>query len=167
MAFSLRSFFELAAELTSPLDLSTPTSSLAVRQQMNFAQGAGAGQADMIWHDRGTIAASATTSLDLAGGLAGPFGGNLTFARIKALLVRAAAANTNNVNVVRPASNGVPWTLAAGDGFPVKPGGVFWWYDPTAAGVAVTAGTGDLLDLVNSGAGTSVTYEIVIVGAAT
>ncbi|MEV0993416.1 hypothetical protein [Nonomuraea sp. NPDC050202] len=167
MAFSLQGYLELAAELTSPLDLSTPSSQLRLSQQMNFAQGAGANQADMIWHDKRTIAASATDSLDLAGGLAGPFAGaNLTFARIKFLFVRAAAANTNNVNVTRPASNGVPWALAAGDGFPVKPGGAFFWYDPTAAGVAVTGGTGDLIDMVNSAAGTPVTYDVVIVGAA-
>ncbi|MFI9558873.1 hypothetical protein [Nonomuraea endophytica] len=168
MAFRLQSFFQLESELTTALDLSTPSSLVKLAQQMNFAQGAGAGQADMIWHNTSTIAASGTDSLDLAGtALQNPWGANLTFARIKLLLVRAAAGNTNNVNVTRPASNGVPWALAAGDGFPVVPGGVFFWYAPTAAGVVVTATTGDLIDIVNSAGGTSVTYDIVIVGAAT
>ena len=35
---------------------------------------------------------------------------------------------------------------------------------PGAAGYAVTAGTGDILKVANSGAGTGVTYDIVIVG---
>lgn len=168
MAFSLKSSISLESELTNPLDLSTPSSLLKLAQQMNFTQGAGAGQSDMIWHDQRTITASSTDSLDLAGtALQSPFGANLTFARIKLLLVRAATGNTNNVNVTRPASNGVPWVLAAGDGVPVLPGGLFFWYAPSAAGIAVTAGTGDLIDIVNSGAGTSVTYDIVIVGAST
>jgi hypothetical protein len=69
------------------------------------------------------------------------------------------------VNVTRPAANGVPFMLAAGDGVALPPGGTFLWVAPTAAGVAVTAATADLIDIVNSGAGTSVTYDIVIVGA--
>ncbi|MFI6819266.1 hypothetical protein ACIBG7_43245 [Nonomuraea sp. NPDC050328] len=167
MAFGLKALLQLESELTSPLDLSTPSSLLKIAQQITFAQGAGAGQADMIWADRRTIAASATDSLDLAGSaLQSPFGGGLTFARLKMIFVRAAAANVNNVNIIRPASNGVPWALAAGDGFPIRPGGIFFWYDPSAAGAVVTPGTGDLLDLVNSGAGTTVEYEVVLVGAA-
>ena len=52
--------------------------------------------------------------------------------------------------------------LAAGDGIGVKPGE----YVPlvSQSGWAVTAGTGDLLTITNSGSGTSVTYDIVIVG---
>jgi len=67
--------------------------------------------------------------------------------------------------VVRDSTSGAPLFLAAGDGIPVKPGGMFWWHDPSAGGVAVTPSTGDLLNLVNSGAGTSVTCDVVIVGA--
>ncbi len=167
MTLSLQATLKLNSELTSPLDLSTPTSALNFARQMGFTTGAGAKQADLIWGDRRTINASSTDSLDLAGSLTGPFGNSLTFARIKLLIVAAATGNTNNVNVTRPSSNGVPWALAAGDGFPVVPGGLFLWYAPSAAGVAVTAGTGDLIDLVNSGAGSTVEYEIVIVGAAT
>ncbi|MER7126743.1 hypothetical protein [Micrococcus luteus] len=165
MAFRLSSFFELEAEVTSPLDLSTPTNLLSFARQLSLAQGAGAGQADMVWSDQRTVAASGTDALDLAGSLVGPFGTTLTFARIKMLVVFAATGNTNNVNVVTPGSNGVPLFLAASDGIAVKPGGAFVWYDPSAAGVVVTPATGDLLNVVNSGGGTSVTYDIHIVGA--
>ncbi|MEO3875527.1 hypothetical protein ABGB18_42670 [Nonomuraea sp. B12E4] len=165
MAFSLQSNWQLQSELTAPLDLSTPTSLLKLARQLNFAEGAGAGQANMIWHDKVTINASSTQTVDLAGTLTGPFGTTLTFARVKMLLVLASPGNTNNVNVVRDSTNGVPLFLAAGDGVPVKPGGMLWWYDPTAAGVSVTAGSGDLLNLVNSGAGTSVSADVVVVGA--
>lgn len=165
MAFRLSSFFELEAELTSSLDLTTPTSALRVARQLALASGTGAGQADMIWSDTVTITASGTQAVDLAGSLAGPLGGTLTFAKIKMVVVAAVTGNTNNVNVVRDGTNGVPLFLAAGDGIPVKPGGLFVWFDPSAGGVTVTASTGDLLNLVNSGAGTSVTADVVIVGA--
>lgn len=165
MAFRLQSFFELEAEVTSPLDLSTPTNLISVARQLDLAQGSGAGQADMVWSDQRTVAASATDALDLAGSLSGPFGGTLTFARIKMLVLIASLGNTNNCNLVMPGSNGVPLFLAASDGIGVRPGGAFVWFDPSAAGVVVTAATGDLLNVVNSGAGTSVTYDIHIVGA--
>ncbi|MBO4272384.1 hypothetical protein [Microbispora triticiradicis] len=165
MAFDAQFFAQFAANYTNPLDLTTVSSPVSFSQQINFAQGSGAGQADMMWSDTRTVAASSTDAIDLAGSLTGPFGTTATFARIKGVIVRAAAGNTNNVNVVTPSSNGTPLFLAASDGIAVKPGGLFVWIDPSAGGVAVTAGTGDLLNLVNSGGGTSVTYDIYIIGA--
>ncbi len=167
MAFTLTSFVSLFSQLTNPIDLSTPTSELKFDQQMNFTQGTGVGAADMIWHDRRPIAPSATDSLDLAGVLAGPFGGTaLTFARIKMLIVRPLATNLNNINVQRPAgATGVPLFLAISDGIVVKPGGLFLWYDPSAAGVVVTPSTGDIIEVVNAAGVNTVDYDIVVVGA--
>jgi hypothetical protein len=166
MALDTRLFLDLAANFTGTSDLTTPSAPIAVKRQINLLSGTGAGAADLVWADTRTVAASATDSLDLAGALTGLLGGTATFARIKGLIVAAAAANTNNVLVQRPASNGVPLLSAASANIAVKPGGLFAWFDPSAAGVLVTAGTGDLIDFVNSGAGTSVTYDVVIIGAA-
>lgn len=166
MALTTRITLNLVALLTSALDLSTPSDNLNNRTELELTNGTGLGQADVVWSDRRTIAASATDSLDLAGGLTGPLAGvPSTFARIKGLLVKASSTNVNNVVVSRPAVNGVPLFSAAGDAVPVPPGGVLLWVGPTAAGIAVTAGTGDLLDIVNGGAGSTVTYDIVIIGA--
>lgn len=165
MAFRLQSYFELEAEITNPLDLTTVSAPLTMARQLVLAQGTGAGQADMIWSDQFTIAASGTQAVDLAGSLQGPFGTTLTFARIKAVIVAAAAGNTNNVNVVSDATNGPPLFLAKGDGIGVHPGGLFVWYAPSATGAAITAGTADLINLVNSAGGTTVTCDVVVVGA--
>ena len=155
----------LSALLASALDLGSAQFPLEADKRIRFASGTSAGQADMLWSDTRTVAASGTDALDLAGSLTGPLGGSLTFARIKGLLVRAAAGNTHNCRVNRPASNGVPLFLAASDGIDVQPGGLLLWVAPTAAGVVVTAGTGDLINIDNSGAGTSVTYDVVLIGA--
>lgn len=155
----------LAATLTNPLDLSTPTDPLVKAIKMILTSGTSTDQADRIFHDQRTLTASGTEDLDLAGSLTGPLGSTVTFARIKLLLVTAAAANTNNVQLTRPASNGVPLFLAASDGIPILPGGGFLWWAPNAAGVAVTASTGDLLTFTNSAGSTSVTYDVVIIGA--
>jgi len=158
----------VTATQTKPDDLSVPRDAVEVLKALSFADGAGAGAVNLLFHDRRTLAASATENLDLAGVLSDKFGQALTFARVKAVLVVAAAGNTNNVNVTQPAANGVPGIfLAASDGVSVKPGGMFLWVTPDATGAVVTAGTGDLLTVTNSAAGTSVTYDVLILGAAT
>lgn len=165
MALSTKLTASLVATLTDALDLSTASDPLSYAARYDLTSGTGAGQADMLWHDRRTLSASATEDLDLAGVLVNAFGDTQTFARIKLVLVGAATGNTNNVNLTRPASNGVPLFLAAGDGIPVRPGGTFVWVATDATAVAVTAGTGDLLTFTNSAGSTSVTYDVVLIGA--
>jgi len=165
MTLTTRVETTIQAASVKTADLSTPTDSLTYTKRIDLATGTGANQADLIFHDQRTLAASATEDLDLAGALTDSFGATLTLARIKGIVITAAAANTNNVNVTRPASNGVPIFLAAGDGMPVKPGGKFEWWAPDATGIAVTAGTADLLTITNSAGTTGVTYDVIIVGA--
>lgn len=165
MALTSRITLEADCTLTSVLDLATASVPLDFFQRIDLANGTGANQADLIFHDTRTLTASATEDLDLAGVLTSALGATLTFARIKAVIVSAASTNTNNVNVTRPASNGVPLFLAASDGLAVRPGGAFVWVAPDATGVAVTGGTGDLLTFTNSAGGSSVTYSVVLIGA--
>lgn len=155
----------LQATQTSALDLVTASAPLSLGTLIQLTSGTGLNQADLIFSDTRTIAASGTEDLDLAGALTGQLGGTLTFVKLKGLLIRAAAGNTNNVRVTRPASNGVPWLLAASDGFDVTPGGLALFMAPANAGMAtVTAGTGDLITVANSSSGSSVTYDVVIIG---
>lgn len=165
MALTTRLSLSLLAELTSALDLSTAEDALNYLKNVELATGTGASQADMLWHDRRTLTASATEDLDLAGSLTNALGATQTFARVKALVVYAATGNTNNVNVTRPASNGVPLFLAAGDGMAVRPGGLLVLVAPDVTAYAVTGGTGDLLTFTNSAGSTSVTYDVIVIGA--
>jgi hypothetical protein len=144
-------------------DLGTPTMPFSLTNDIALTSGTGANQADRVFTDQRTLAASGTEDLDLAAVLSDAFGATITFAKIKAVIIKAAAGNTNDVQLTRPASNGVPLFLAAGDGIAIKPGGAFVWVAP-GTGITVTAGTGDLLTLTNSAGGTGVTYDIVIVG---
>lgn len=153
---------KIDSKLLSSLDLSTPDDALIYSILSTLANGTGANQASQQFSDTRTIAPSATDSLDLAGALVNAFGVTVTFTKIKLILVRAAAANVNNVQVTRPASNGLVWFLAASDGFILQPGAWMVFFDPT--GITVTTATGDLLAIINGGAGTSVTYDLIIVG---
>lgn len=152
--------------LTGTVDLSTLTDVLRRNYTKSFTDGAGAGQAQIWWHDQRTLGASATENIDLAGALPGMFGGTLTFTAIKAVIVLASAANNpaNEVQVTRPAANGAPLFMAAGDGISLAPGAIFVWVDPGATGKAITAGTADLLTVTNSAGTNSVTYDIIVVG---
>lgn len=165
----MQSTLSLAATVTQTkaLDLTTTSDPLMFRQAVSLGSGSGAGQADKVFHDRRTLAASAAEDLDLAGVLLDAFGAAITFVRVKGLFITAAAANVNNVVVGADATN--PWAtlLNATGTITLRPGASFGAIAGAADGTAyaVTAGTGDLLQVANSGAGTSVTYDIVIVGA--
>lgn len=154
---------QIVAAHQGSTDLSALVDAVDYVKRVDLATGTAAAQADVLWHDRVTLGASGTADLDLAASLVDAFGATLTFVKLKAIVVVAAAANTNNVNVTRPASNGVPVFLAAGDGVPVLPGGEFKWVAP-GAGVTVTAGTGDLLTFTNSAGSTGVTYDVFLIG---
>jgi len=164
VALATRFDLRLVRTLTNPLDLETPTSASTYAAMIDLATGTGAGQADMTWSDQRTLAGSATEDLDLAGSLTGPFGNVLTFARVKGLLVKAASTNTNDVVVSRAAA-GIPLFSAASDAIPVKPGGLFLWVAPNAAGVVVTPTTAESITVTNSAGGTPVTYDVIVVGA--
>lgn len=157
---------QLAATLTgTALEGATPAWALNKTWAAPLTTGVAANMADKIYAASLTLGISAGQDIDLAGVLFDPFGVALTFVKIKAVAILASALNTNNVNVSRPASNGVPWFLAASDGFALGPGGIYLYANPALAGIAtVTPGTGDILRLDNSGAGTSVALDLVIIG---
>jgi hypothetical protein len=152
---------------TKALDLTTVSDPLQFRRAVQLSTGTAAGQADKVFHDRRTLAASAAEDLDLAGVLSDAFGAALTFVRVKGLFIAAAAANVNNVVVGADATN--PWAalLNATGTITLRPGASFAAFAGAAdgTGYAVTAGTGDILQVANSGAGTGVDYDIIIVGA--
>lgn len=148
------------------LDLTYAQAVLAYAKSGSLVTGTGANQADRIFSDQRTIAASGTDDLDLNGtALQDNLGVNLALARIKLIAVYAAAANTN-VLVMGGGTN--PVTTILGGTTPtlnIRPGGMFLLTAPDATGFAVTAATADILRFTNGGAGTSVTYDVVIIGA--
>ncbi len=157
----------VSAQLTGTLDLAAQRATQDVAYLQSYSDGAGADQADVIFSDRRNLAASANEDLDLVGALTNLLGGSASMARIKAVIIKALPTNTNNVQVTRPASNGAPLFMAAGDGISLAPGDVFAWFSPTAAGKALTGGSADLLNIENSAGSTGVDYEITVLGAAT
>lgn len=153
--------------LSKALDLAISTSPLLRSYGVSLLTGTGTGQADRIFHDQRTLAASANEDLDLAGVLIDPLGDPLTFVKVRAFIVAAAAGNSNNVIVGGATTNGfITWVGAATHTVTVRPGGAIALFAGVgdATGYAVTAGTGDLLRVANGGAGTPVTYDVIVIG---
>jgi len=165
MSLTAKVSLSVSGSHVNPLDLGSVVLPFAESAVASYATGVAAGQADRVFTDQRTLVASATEDLDLAGVLIDAFGALITFARIKALIIKAAAGNTNNVNLSRPAgATGVPLFLAVSDGIVIPPGFCFAWFG-TGPGVIVTPASGDLITLTNAAAGTPVTYDVVIIGA--
>lgn len=155
---------------STALDLGTITPISALVNQskdLQLADGTGAAQADRMFSDTRTIAASSNEDLDLVGALADAIGGTASFVRIKGLYIAASTGNTNNVVVGAAATN--PWAtlLNATGTVTLRPGAALCVVTGSAdtTTYATTAGTGDLLRIANSGAGSTVNYDIIVVGA--
>ncbi len=166
MPLSSKVTVAVAADLTALLDLAAGSVPLNYARAYQTSSGTGLGQADRIFHDTRTLTASSNEDLDLAGVLTDAYGATITFARIKTLLIYADPGNTNNVIVGNAATNGfISWVGAAAHTVTVRPGGLLLLAAADVTAYTVTATTADLLRVTNSGAGTSVTYDVVLIGA--
>lgn len=155
---------QIAAKLVGAADLGNPVAPVSVSKTIQIEPGTDAlGKADILWADERTLAASATENLDLAGVISGLLGGTITAAEITGVYVEAAAGNTNDVLVGGAASNafnaGMTGTTPKQA---VGPGDCF--LITNRKGLAVAAGTGDILLISNGGGSTGVTYKIIIFG---
>lgn len=157
----------VAGTLVNALDLGDVTQALANTTSIVLTDGTGANQAKSVFADTRTLAASATENLDLSGALVDAFGATIAFTKIKALIFKASAGNTNDVLIGGAGANACfSFFNASTDKVRVKPGGMFALVAPDANGYAVTAATADLLTVANSAAGTGVTYDVIIIGVA-
>jgi len=159
---------KLTAEQQSAFDavvnLSAPVS---LPRSLILKNGTGAGQADRLYVKTATLAASATADLDLAGGVTDSFGATMTFAKVGLLYVEAKVGNTNNILLGgAAATQWASWLGDVSDKVVVRPGGfiMLGCGQADATRYAVGAGASDLLRVGNSGAGTAVTYTMLIAG---
>jgi hypothetical protein len=128
-----------------------------ISASMQFTDGAGAQSANKQWNDSRTLGGASET-LDLAGSLTSRVATAASFAKIKSVYIKAAAANAGNI-VVGSGSNPLVsiWTGTV----ILQPGADFLIRTPSVNGYAVTAGTGDILQVAGA---TGYVYEIAITG---
>lgn len=165
------------AEYTKAFDFTTGKVPVNKIYQAVLNSGIAVGQADIIFHDQRTLTASSSEDLDLVGTmLQDAFGANLALVKVKGLIIAAKGVtdangvvitpNVNNVVVGAAASNAWAALLNSTGTVTLRPGTTFSVIagDTDSTAYAVTAGTGDLLKVANSAGGSSVTYDIIVVG---
>ena len=133
------------------------------RKVIDFADGTGLAQADILFMDERTVASATNDDIDLAGALSNAFGATFTAAEIVGIIIDSDVDNTTTLTVGVAGTN--PWVTmwaASGDGIKVFPGGVFLNFSRDASGLgAVSGGASDVLRIAN-GSGASATYRIAV-----
>lgn len=153
----------ISAKQTGVADLGTAGILVDLSKEMDFTPGtANVGQADILLEKTYTIAASGNTNIDVAGAIADALGTVIAAAEIVALYFEADGTNVNDVIVTRPATNGVPIYSAVSSGISLGPND--FSLRTYRNGIAVVAATGDLINLANGGAGTSVKVKVIAIG---
>lgn len=148
----------------TPLQIGKATYGFTETFIQSFTNGIGLDQANNIWADNRTILASGTDDINLSGGVTNAYNTAITFTSIKAMLIKAAAGNTNNLIIgnqgVTPFSS---FFGAAVHTLIVPPNGLFLLENPNIDGYPVTPTT-NLLRITNGAGGTPVSYKIIIIG---
>ena len=155
----------LAGANTKAADFNAARHEFALGGEFTLENGVLDNQADLVHAVRITLAASATQNIDLNGVIIDALGAAANFARLVGIGVQADDGNTNDVIIGGAGANGfVGFFGSNAHTLAVRPGGVFMLYAPKGTGYPVVAGTGDLLRVANSGAGTSVSFSLVLLG---
>lgn len=165
-ALAARLTLALLAQLDNPLDVGSVSYPVNYSTVKQFTDGVGVDQAQKIWTDTRTIAPSGNDDLDLNGVLIDPFGVAVPFTKIKAIIIKAALANVNDLVIGNAAANQVSTIFGAvAHTIKLKPDGLFVITAPDVAGFGITAATADILRIANGGAGTPVDYTIFLIGS--
>lgn len=159
--------FRLSASQKGANDFGGPSFAPVVEYLAQFAAGVAANQADILWVDERSVAASTNDDIDLAGVLTDAFGAVITAAELVALAVInkpklvTATANLSNLTVglgTNPFLGFLGGTLPTLG--PLPPGAMAGLVAPGAAGLGtIGAGASDILRVANGAGGTAV-YQI-------
>jgi hypothetical protein len=149
--------------LTGTVGLATTTAEATALSQFILASGTGANQGDLVYSSAATITTGATLSLDLKGSLVDAFGAAFTPAKVKLVYIMSKSTNTTNLTILGNAA-AVPILNTVATTATLGPGDLFLITRRGSAGIAVTAATGDLIEITNA-AGASAVVDIVIIGA--
>jgi hypothetical protein len=144
----------------------TNSGTLAWQLGAALTNGTGAGKARYIYVWTGTIAGAATQDFDLAGALTDFFGNTITFAKVKGIVLTHSSSTTATsvsldgsvTNAFKTYLGGTNPTVKVNNGYS------FALMGSDATGYAVTAGTGDVLRVLNNDGTNTATVSLVVYG---
>ena len=140
---------DIISKLTGTVGLSAVASNITNKQASTLAT------TDTVYTNTLTISGGAV-SIDLNGTLSDPLGNAITFATVMLVFI----LNNGDNAMTTGGANNIPM-LGAGDVLNLASGAYFQYIDET--GIAVTAGTGDLITVTGTNGDT---VSIVVIGVA-
>ena len=145
------------------LDLNDVLDELGIDSGIKWTFGTGVKQANILYHDKLTIAQAASETLDLyaSGSLKDAFGDDLTMAAIKLLYIKNTSADLT-VSVFGGAALDLLIMGGTTDAQKLPPEGFMLWACPTAAGIVTTTNK-NLKLAVSAGSGSAI-IEVVALG---
>lgn len=125
--------------------------------------------AQVVFYDEVALGASGTQNYDLYGGLTDAFGNTINFTKLKGLFIHNTSSTAGDIlkldNSDTDGLDLITSTTADDNAnILIGPGGVFFWWNPSLAGHAVTDATSDSFDIIEQGGSNTVTYRIAIIG---
>jgi hypothetical protein len=154
--------FAVSSNHTTAIGLSTVKDDVGYSINKSFSNGSGTTQvADLVYHASRTLASSTAEDLDFYGTLTDAFGTTLNYARIKTIVIENTS--TSESLTVGGDDNSIPFFDPATATVTIPPSGILCLVGPLG-GFAVTADTGDILQVTNSAGGSTI-YKIHVVGA--
>ena len=164
MALTTRITLKIQTQYTNPADLSTPADNVTQDYSIVLADGTGADQADVIFHDQRTLADAAIDTLDLyaSGSLLDPLGTALTMDQLKFLYIENTS--TTNSLTIGPSATAVGLCAdKATDIIIIPPEGQFVWTSPASGGLDLTTNKNLVLTHDSTDA-TALIYNIIAIG---
>ena len=131
----------------------------------SLADGTIVDKCDLLYGAKGvSLAGSATDNLDVAGSLSDFYGTTITAVKLKFFYFKNLNTTVGNTILLgNHATNALLLWGSAAHTKQVGPNGFVLHWEPSLAGITVTAGTGDVLKILNETAN-AVTYDIAFGG---
>lgn len=170
MSLTAKMDLNLSATLLTALDLVTATAPLSqTLTPLDLTSGTGANQADTIFSDTRSLAATATENIDLYT-WSNALGDTQTNARIKLLLIRNKNTATGDVLRIGGLGNSGAWDSPFNSDHDatvdIQPGGYLILSAPLATGYTVTSSSvNHTLKFANTSASNTLAYDLVVIGA--
>jgi hypothetical protein len=154
--------FSLVANETDAGDYAKDVRTTKVEDFIEFTDGTGARQAQVVWSNKGTVSPSQNLLLNPLQGMSGLADerGSVNLSSIKAVFFKNAGSVTVVISF-QDFLSGPPFGLGE---VSLKEGASAFFYDVSADGVATAGGS---LYVSNSSSLSSAAYEIVLIGEGT
>jgi len=151
-----------AEEIDIPADISE-------KLTLTLGDGTGDNQIQKLFYKKNkTLVASAADSHDLSGALTDPYGDAAVFTAVRLILIANTSDKLEPTSAagikIGAGSNPLALFSDATDALPLPAGGIFHWSSPLATGLAVTAGTGDILKITNLSGSELARYTLLVLG---